>query len=127
MWHNDAMSNSAEVTSKSRLHSVAVVFASLIIAAPIVASLTVKAIMDSSNPAGLEDVTVPLAYLSEILVVSFTVLGTVVLAFIISTVTLYLRERTITAISLPLTVGIIQFFLGAVALVLNGVVSGAGG
>ncbi len=121
------MSNSAEVTSKSPLHTLAVVFASLIIAAPIVASRIVEAIMDSSNPAGLDDLSAPLAYLSEILIVSFSVLGIIILLFLFSTIVLYIRERTISAISLPLTVAIVQLVLGVIALVLNGVVSGVGG
>ncbi len=121
------MSNSTEVPSKSRLHTVAVVFASLIIAAPLLTGRIVEAIMDSANPAGLKDVTAPLAYLSEILVASFTILAVVVLAYIVSVVMLYLRERTIKAISLPLTVGIVQILLGVITLVLDRVVSGAGG
>lgn len=121
------MTKSTEVTSKSRLHSVAVVFASLIIAAPLLTGRVVEAIMDSTNPAGLKDVDAPLAYLSEILIASFAVLALVVLVYIIATIKLYLRERNMTAIMLPLTVGIVQIVLGILALVFNGIVSGAGG
>lgn len=127
VWHNHAMSNSTEVPSKSRLHTVAVVFASLIIAAPLLMGKVVEAIMDSANPAGLKDVDVPLAYLTQILISSLIALVLVVLGYIIAMITLYLRDRSIKAISLPLTVGIVQIVLGVIMLVLNQVVSGAGG
>lgn len=121
------MSNSTDVNSNNRLRAVAVVLGSLIIAAPLLTGRIVEAIMDSTNPAGLDDVTVPLAYLSQILISSFVVLAIVLVAFIIATVMLYLRERNAKAISLPLTVGVLQIVLGIVVIIMEQVVSSAAG
>ncbi len=109
------------------MHSFAVVFASLIIPAPIVAGKIVEAIMDSSNPAGLKDLNAPLAYLTEILVTSFSVLGVVIVIFLIATIMLGLKSKSWRAVSLPVTVAIIQIVLGILALVLGGVVSSVDG
>ena len=46
------------------MHSLAVILASLIIPAPILVGKVVEAIMDSSNPAGLDNLSAPLAYLT---------------------------------------------------------------
>lgn len=125
--HNDVMSNHTNVTSTSRLHTVAVIFASVIIAAPILTGKIVEAIMDSSNPAGLDDLNAPLAYLSEILVSSFTVLAIVLIIFLISTIMLGLRDRSWAAISLPVTIAIIQIVVGIAALLLGQAVSSIDG
>lgn len=121
------MTTSTEVSSKSRLHTVAVVLASLIIPVPLITGRIVEAIMDSTNPAGLSDVTVPLAYLGQILIASFVMLGVVIVAWIVAMVMLYRREHSAKAISLPLTVGIIQIALGVLTIVLEQVVSSAAG
>ena len=121
------MTTTPDVASKSRLHTVAVVLASLIIPVPLITGRIVEAIMDSTNPAGLSDVTVPLAYLSQILIASFVMLAVILIAWIVATIMLYRRERSTKAISLPLTVGIIQIALGVITIVLEQVVSGAAG
>ena len=119
------MTNASEINSNSRLRAVAVILGSLIIVAPLLTGKVVEAVMDSTNPAGLADVTVPLAYLSEILIASFVVMGVVVVAFIGATIALYLRERTAKAVALPLIVGILHMVVGAVLLVMEQVVSSA--
>lgn len=121
------MTNNADVASKSRVHTIAVVLASLIIPAPLITGRIVEAIMDSTNPAGLDDVTVPLAYLSQILITSFVMLGVVLVAWIAAMIMLYRRERGARTVSLPLTVGIIQIALGVVTIILEQVVSSAAG
>lgn len=121
------MSNPTDSVRSSRLHSVAVVFASLIIPAPVVTGKIVEAIMDSSNPARLDNLNVPLAYLTEILVTSFSVLGVVIVIFLIATIMLGLQRKSWRAVSLPLTVAIIQIVVGVVTLILSGVISNIGG
>ena len=123
MCHNVAMSNHTSASPKNGLHTVAVIFASLIIAAPIITGKAVEAIMDSSNPAGLKDLKAPLAYLTEILVSSFTVLAIVLVIFLISTIMLGVRTRAWSAISLPVTVAIIQIVIGIAAILLGQAVS----
>ncbi|MEO7007298.1 MAG: hypothetical protein ABI275_04975 [Terrimesophilobacter sp.] len=121
------MSNSTETRPQGRLHTVAVVLASLIIPAPILTGNVVEAIMDSSNPAGLEQLNVPLAYLTEILVSSFTVLAIVLIAFLVSVVMLVLRTRSMRSIALPVIVAAIQVAVGVLSLIFAQVVSGVGG
>ncbi len=121
------MSEPTDSARSSRLHSIAVIFASLIIPAPVVTGKIVEAIMDSSNPAGLADLTVPLAYLTEILVTSFSVLGIVIVIFLIATIMLGLQRKSWRAVSLPVTVAVIQIVVGIVTLILSGVISDIGG
>lgn len=121
------MSNSPDVTSNGRLRAVAVVLASLIIPLPLLTGRIVEAIMDSTNPAGLDDVSVPLAYLSEILVASFVMLAIVIIAFIVSLIMLFARERAGKALSLPLTVGVLQIAIGIILIAMEQIVSNAGG
>lgn len=121
------MTNSSEVSSNTRLRNVAVILASLIIALPLLTGQMVEAFLDSTNPDGLADVTVGLAYLRPILIATFAVLGAIVVAFIIATSMLYRRERSAKAISLPLIVGIIQLVIGVLIIVATQVIGGAAG
>lgn len=125
--HNDEMSNPKTASPTSRLHTIAVILASLIIPAPIITGKIVEAIVDTTNPAGLEDLNAPLAYLSEILVSSFTILGIVLVLFLITTIMLGLRHRSWASISLPVTVAIIQIVVGVITLILSQVISAAAG
>lgn len=121
------MSNSAETTSHARLHSIAVVLASLIIPAPILAGKIAETIMKSTNPAGLDQLDVPLAYLTQILVSAFAVLACVLIAFLIAVLLLVRRAGSFGSAALPLTVAIIQGVIGIVSLILGGVISGLEG
>lgn len=121
------MSNSSEPRATGRLHTVAVIFASLIIAAPLLTGTVVEAIMDSGNPAHLDQLDVPLAYLTEILVSSFTVLAIVIIAFLGSTTMLVLRTRSMRAAALPVIIAAVQIVFGALSLIFEQVISGVGG
>lgn len=121
------MSDTTKQGPKSRLHSAAVILASLIIPAPILTGKIVEAIMDSSNPAGLDNLAAPLAYLSEILVSSFTILAIVIVAFLVAIVMLGVRSHSWRVISLPVIVAIIQIVAGVLALIFGQVVSSVDG
>ncbi|EPR75498.1 hypothetical protein ADILRU_2041 [Leifsonia rubra CMS 76R] len=112
---------------QGRLRAVSTVLGSLIIPAPILASELAEAIMDSANPAGLEQLNVPLAYLSEILVTSLAVLAVVIIAFLVSLVMLAMRTKSKRALALPITVAAIQIVVGVLSLVFSQIVSSAGG
>ena len=117
------MDTTNDVTRHGRMHSLAVILASLIIPAPILVGKVVEAIMDSSNPARLDNLSAPLAYLTEILVSSFAVLGVVLVAFVIATIIVFVRSRSWRAVALPIVVAIIQIVGGVSALILNQMVS----
>lgn len=109
------------------LHALAVVLASVTIAAPLTAGSVTEAILDAGNPAGLSDVTAGLAYLREILIAGLVTLGVVVVAFIVTTVVLAAKARRARAIALPLVVFGIQAVLLVILLVAGGIIDGAGG
>lgn len=133
LWNNAAMSTSTNASGSDQaqtrggLHALAVILASLIIPGPLVTGRIVEAVLDSTNPAGLEDVTVGLAYLSEILIWSFAVLGVVVVAFLVVTLALLVRERSFRAVALPVVVAVIQLAVGVAALAANGAIDHAAG
>ena len=103
----------------SRLHTIAVVLCSLLIPFPLFVGRLVEGVLDTLNPADV-DVTQGLAYLSEILGLSFAALGVILLAIIVALVALFRQGKGFAAIRLPLTVLVIQIVLGVVTLLLTG-------
>ncbi len=109
------------------MYSVAVLFASLVIPAPVLTGRIVEAILDTTNPANIVDLRQDLAYLTEILTWSFAVAGTVVAGFILSTVTLWAKAKTFASIRLPVIVFGVQILLAVAMLLLNQVIDAAEG
>ena len=113
-------------TPSSTLSTLAVVLPSLLVALPIAVGRLVEAVLDSTNPAHV-DVKQPLAYLSEILGWSFGVLGVLLLVIVFVFVLVYRRARSLDPLKVPLLVLAGQIVLGVLALLLNGIISAAGG
>ncbi|MEP6843634.1 MAG: hypothetical protein ABJA11_08935 [Pseudolysinimonas sp.] len=113
-------------TPSSVLSTLAIVLPSILVALPIAVSRLVEAVLDSANPAHV-DVKQPLAYLSEILGWSFGILGVLLLAIVVVFVLVYRRGRSLDPLKMPLLVLAVQIVLGVLALLLNGIISAAGG
>lgn len=109
-------------STTSRMHSMAVVFASLFIPLPLLVGRAVEAFMDSTNPDDLTDLRAGLAYLTPILVWTFTVLILVTVAFLVTTIIVAVRAKSFAAVSLPVTIFVIQLVIGIAALIFNGVI-----
>jgi len=108
-------------TPTDSLHTAATVFASLLIPLPLLVGKLIEASLDAANPAEV-DVSQDLAYLRELLGFSFGFLGLLVLVIAALVVTLYRRERRFRAIALPVTIFAVQIVVGALLLVMTGVV-----
>jgi hypothetical protein len=108
-------------TAPRSLHTVTVVLSSLVIALPMLFGKVLEAALDSANPADV-DVSQGLAYLRELLGFSFGFLGLLLLVIAALIVQLYRRERRFAAISLPLTILVIQLVVGLLVLVMTGIV-----
>ena len=107
-----------EVTASSRpsrLHTLAVVLCSLLIPFPLLVGRLVEGVLDTLNPAEV-DVTAGLAYLSEILVLSFAALGVILVAIIVVLVLLFRQGKGFAAIRLPFTVLVVQVVVGVLIL-----------
>ena len=113
----------ATPTRPTRLHTVTVVLASLVIALPILFGKLIEAAIDSANPADV-DVSQDLAYLRELLGFSFGFLGLELLIVAALIVTLYRREHRFRAIALPVTVLVVQLVVGLLILLMTGIVDG---
>lgn len=116
----------AEATS-NRPHTIAVILASLFVPITVLTGQVVELTMDSTNPAGLADVSVGLAYLGEILLWSLIVLVVTVIAFLVATVIQFKRTRSFRSIALPVTVAAIQLVIGVVAVILTRAITDIGG
>lgn len=112
-------------TETSRLYTLAVLLSSVVVALPITVGRAVEAILDITNPAGLKDVTVGLAYLREILGWSFGVLGVLIVVIVAVFALIYRRERTLDALRLPLLIFAVQVVLGVLALLFAGIIPSA--
>lgn len=99
----------------SRLHTLAVVLSSLLIAFPILVGRLVEGVLDTLNPADV-DVAQPLAYLREILGFGFGSLGVLLVAIVVVLVLLFRRGGGFAAIRLPFTVLVVQIVVGVVTL-----------
>lgn len=119
-----AVSDTAAVTPrKSSLYAAAIVLSSLVIALPIFVGRVVEAILDTVNPADI-DTSADLAYLREILVSSFVVVGLLIVVIIVVLAILYRRAKTLDAIKLPLLILTLQIGIGVVTLLLTGLTNG---
>ena len=107
----------------TRLHTVTVVLASLVIALPMLFGKVIEAAIDSANPAHV-DVSQDLAYLRELLGFSFGFLGLLLLIIAALIVTLYRRAHRFSAIALPVTVLVVQLVVGLLVLLMTGIVDG---
>ena len=107
----------------SRLHTVTVVLASLVIGLPMLFGKFIEAAIDAANPADV-DVSQDLAYLRELLGFSFGFLGLLLLIIAALIVTLYRRERRFSAIALPVTILAVQLAVGLLVLLMTGIVDG---
>lgn len=118
------MSTVAPAPQKSRLHAAAVVLSSLVIPLPLLTGRLVEAVLDTINPANV-DTTQGLAYLSQILGISFGALGVLLVVIVVILAVLYRRAKTLDAIALPLLVLAIQIVVGVVSLLLTGLIDRA--
>ncbi len=107
----------------SRLYTVTVVLASLVIALPMLFGKVIEAAIDSANPADV-DVSQDLAYLRELLGFSFGFLGLLLLIIAALIVTLYRRAHRFSAIALPVTILVVQLVVGLFVLLMTGIVDG---
>jgi len=108
----------------SLLFTLAVVLSSVVFALPVTLSRIVEGVLDSTNPAGLDDTAAGLAYLSPILGWGFGSLAVLLIAVIVVYVLIYRRERTLDALKLPLLLIAIQIVLGVIAIIFTGFVDG---
>ncbi|AZI57888.1 hypothetical protein EH165_06755 [Nakamurella antarctica] len=106
-------------STPQRAYQAAVILASLFIPIALLTGKLVELIMDSSNPDGLTDLTAGLAYLTQILVWSFTVLGVAVIAFVVATVIHYTRTRSFRSVALPVGIALIQLVIGVALVVIS--------
>lgn len=102
----------------TRLHTLAVVLCSLLIAVPLFVGRLVEGILDTLNPAGVET-DQPLAYLREILGFGFGALGVLVVAIITVLVVAYRRGGGFAAIRLPLIVLAVQVAVAVATLLFS--------
>lgn len=115
------------VSAQPLLYTLAIVLSSLVIPLPIFVGRLVEAILDSVNPAGLDDVTAGLAYLREILGWGFGSLGVLLVVIVVIFVLIYRRERTLDVLKLPLMILALQIVLGVLILLFNAIINGAAG
>lgn len=106
---------------------MALVLAALVFPAPILTGRIVEFLMDATNPAGLTDLSVGLAYLTEILVWSFTVLILVLVWFVVVAVIIARRSRSMRLLRAPLIVLGVQVLCGVAILALSARIDGIGG
>ena len=105
--------------------TAAILLSSLVIPLPIFVGRAVEVILDTINPNNI-DVTQPLAYLGQILGISFGVLGALLVVIVIIYTVVYRRERTLDALKLPLLILALQIVLGVLILLFNAIVNNGG-
>ncbi len=121
-----------ETTPRPDIHSnqpytIAVILASLFIPITLLTGQVVKLVMDSTNPAGLDDLGAGLAYLTEILIWSFTILAITVAGFLVATIIQFTRTRSFRAIALPVSIAAIQLVIGVAAVIITRAITDIGG
>lgn len=104
--------------------TAAILLSSLVIPLPIFVGRLVEMVLDTINPSGV-DVTQPLAYLSQILGLSFAALGVLLVAIVLVYVIVYRRHRTLDALKLPLLIVAIQIVMGVLILLFNALIDAA--
>lgn len=121
-----------ETSARAGLHpdrpyTIAIILASLLIPIPVLTGQVVKLIMDSTNPAELDDVSAGLAYLSEILIWSLIALIVTVIGFLVAVIIHFRRTRSFRSIALPVTIALIQLLIGIVSVILTRAITDIGG
>lgn len=116
-----------QTDAKGTTYSVSVLLASLFMPASLVTGRIVEAILDTTNPDEVADLSHGLAYLTEILTWSFAVAGILVAGFILSTVALWAKAKTFSAIRLPVIVFAVQVVFAVAILLLNQAIDTAEG
>ncbi|MEO7589549.1 MAG: hypothetical protein ABIS84_16130 [Arachnia sp.] len=115
--------NDRQITAKpSRLQSIATAMAASVFLLPVVLGKLFELILKSINPDDI-DITVPLAYLQTLLVVSFSLVGVWLVATVATTVVLQRREGAAVA-RVPWIVIVVQVVLGVLFVVLQGLLNG---
>jgi hypothetical protein len=117
------MSDTAVAPSR-RLHNLATLSSSLLIAFPLLVSALVKAALFAGNPAGV-DITNDLAYLRELLGYGFGALGLIVIVIVVLFVLVYRQSRTLDALKLPLLILVVQIVTGVAVLLFTAISNNA--
>ncbi|CAN5116067.1 hypothetical protein BH11ACT5_BH11ACT5_01800 [soil metagenome] len=109
---------------RSRLHNLATLASSLLIAFPLLVSSVVKAALFAGNPAKV-DITNGLAYLRELLGFGFGSLGLIVLVIVVLFVLAYRQSRSLDALKLPLLILVVQIVAGIAILLFTAISNNA--
>ncbi|RMB61726.1 hypothetical protein EAX62_03630 [Tessaracoccus antarcticus] len=104
------------------MQTAATIMAASVFLLPVALGKVAELILKSTNPDDI-DVTVPLAYLRTLLVVSFSLTGIWLVVAVATLVVLQRREGTAAARNAWLVLGV-QVVLGVLFLVLQGVLNG---
>ena len=107
-----------------RLHDLATLASSLLIAFPLLVSSLVKAVLFAGNPAKV-DITNGLAYLRELLGSGFGALGLILVVIVVLLVLAYRKARTLDALKLPLLILAVQIVAGVAILLLTAISNNA--
>ncbi len=106
----------------SRLQSTATAMAASVFLLPVVLGKLFELILKGINPDNI-DVSVPLAYLRTLLVVSFSLVGVWLIVTVVTTVVLQRREGASAARTPWIVLGV-QVVLGVLFVVLQGALNG---
>jgi hypothetical protein len=109
---------------RSRLHDLATLASSLLIAFPLLVSSLVKAVLFAGNPAKV-DITNGLAYLRELLGFGFGSLGLIVIVIVVLFVLAYRQSRSLDTLKLPLLVLVLQIVAGIAILLFTAISNNA--
>jgi len=109
---------------RRRLHDLATLASSLLIAFPLLVSSLVKAALFAGNPADV-DITNGLAYLRELLGFGFGSLGLIVLVIVVLFVLAYRQSRSLDTLKLPFLILAVQIVAGVAILLLTGISNNA--
>lgn len=107
-----------------RLHDLATLASSLLIAFPLLVSSIVKAVLFAGNPAKV-DITNGLAYLRELLGFGFGSLGLIVIVIVVLFVLAYRQSRSLDSLKLPLLILVVQIVAGVAILLFTAISNNA--
>lgn len=109
---------------RRRLHDLATLASSLLIAFPLLVSALVRAALFAGNPAKV-DITNGLAYLRELLGFGFGSLGLIVVVIVVFFVLAYRQSRSLDALKLPFLILVVQIVVGVAILLLTAISNNA--
>ena len=107
-----------------RLHDLATLASSLLIAFPLLVSALVRAALFAGNPANV-DITNGLAYLRELLGFGFGSLGLIVVVIVVFFVLAYRQSRSLDSLKLPFLILVVQIVVGVAILLLTAISNNA--